>query len=823
MHVIITGYYKKQNYGDDLFEIIAKKIWESKEFKKKVTSYKILPIDKITLSENRTPLDRVILFGGETLNDYFLDKLIELWRFNKNIKFNAIGVSCNQNYNDILNKLHIFESIGFRSKKDYNHFKTRIDSFYCPDIVFSLNRVVPRFSLRKKKYVGFFLSQTSVAHLNRHHEHEYLLSIANFIRYLISINYKICLFPMCTNEKQQEDDNIINIKLLDLFSEHEKHSIRAFSTNKKILTNLKKLKYAICWRYHAHVLCIINNIPFVSISTTPKVKDLLTECQLESLNCDYTQLKNKFDENVKNTKNIQITMNKVYSLYNKQTIIYNDFSIYFKNKIENTIYIEPKNFLVIYEDIVNKYNVCKENDNNDFNTRIITFYFTKSIENDYNFGLSEKIHMGMEKLRGDIYWLINDCILNKNLFFYDTVCHLFGYKYNLDGKINIRYINQNDYKGLHRSGWQYVVDNLENYHGTNGIICDLYLDRTFHWNYTEYKKIGVIPYVKPWIGFIHHTTDVEYTSYNTINLFKNKLFLTSLIHCKGLFVLSEDLKSKIEKILYDKNIKINIYSLTHPTEFVGDNYMFSMKKFMINKNKKIIQIGAWMRNIDAINRLNLGKNKLLLNKYALRGKKMDNYYYEDDISGTSVKTENVIEISENSETYFGDDDNENENENENEFSVVINRLNSLDSNAGRKSSAQINTYRPSGGSISRDQEPRQTILKDNVNLLKYLDNNEYDNLLSENIVFINLIGASAVNTLIECVVRNTPIIINRLPSIVEILGDKYPLFYDNITEVHDLLKRKSIESAHSYLKNLNKDKFHIEHFNKEFMNIVNNL
>jgi len=49
MHVIITGYYKKQNYGDDLFEIIAKKIWGSKEFKKKITSCKILPIDKITL------------------------------------------------------------------------------------------------------------------------------------------------------------------------------------------------------------------------------------------------------------------------------------------------------------------------------------------------------------------------------------------------------------------------------------------------------------------------------------------------------------------------------------------------------------------------------------------------------------------------------------------------------------------------------------------------------------------------------------------------------------------------------------------------------
>jgi hypothetical protein len=35
-----------------------------------------------------------------------------------------------------------------------------------------------------------------------------------------------------------------------------------------------------------------------------------------------------------------------------------------------------------------------------------------------------------------------------------------------------------------------------------------------------------------------------------------------------------------------------------------------------------------MRNIDAINKINIGKNKLLFNKYALRGKKMENYYYE---------------------------------------------------------------------------------------------------------------------------------------------------------------------------------------------------
>ncbi len=78
--------------------------------------------------------------------------------------------------------------------------------------------------------------------------------------------------------------------------------------------------------------------------------------------------------------------------------------------------------------------------------------------------------------------------------------------------------------------------------------------------------------------------------------------------------------------------------------------------------------------------------------------------------------------------------------------------------------------------------------------------------MDENIVFLNLIDASAVNTLIECVV------INKLPAIVEILGDSYPLFYNNLEEITGLVTLKNIEKAHIYIRKLDKTNLKIETF-----------
>ena len=86
-----------------------------------------------------------------------------------------------------------------------------------------------------------------------------------------------------------------------------------------------------------------------------------------------------------------------------------------------------------------------------------------------------------------------------------------------------------------------------------------------------------------------------------------------------------------------------------------------------------------------------------------------------------------------------------------------------------------------------------------------------------------MIDASAVNTIIECIVRNTPILVNKLPAVVEILGDKYPLYYDNLDEVNSLLTIKHIESAYNYLKKLDKTNLHINTFIKNFDDILRKI
>jgi hypothetical protein len=105
--------------------------------------------------------------------------------------------------------------------------------------------------------------------------------------------------------------------------------------------------------------------------------------------------------------------------------------------------------------------------------------------------------------------------------------------------------------------------------------------------------------------------------------------------------------------------------------------------------------------------------------------------------------------------------------------------------------------------------------------MKYLNSfDEYDKLLSENIVFIELFDAAANNTIVECIARNTPILVNKLPGVVDYLGEEYPLYFNNLDDIHDLLTYKNIENTYLYLKNLNKDFLDVKHFTKNFVNII---
>ena len=107
---------------------------------------------------------------------------------------------------------------------------------------------------------------------------------------------------------------------------------------------------------------------------------------------------------------------------------------------------------------------------------------------------------------------------------------------------------------------------------------------------------------------------------------------------------------------------------------------------------------------------------------------------------------------------------------------------------------------------------------DSVKFIDHLDNNDYDVLLSQNIVFLDLYDTSANNAVIECIARATPLLINRHPATIEYLGEEYPFYFDSLKEANKKLNDVNlIRNTHQYLMTFDKRKqITIEYFKQQF-------
>jgi hypothetical protein len=97
-------------------------------------------------------------------------------------------------------------------------------------------------------------------------------------------------------------------------------------------------------------------------------------------------------------------------------------------------------------------------------------------------------------------------------------------------------------------------------------------------------------------------------------------------------------------------------------------------------------------------------------------------------------------------------------------------------------------------------------------------NEEYDQLLSQNIGFVHLYEASANNAVIECIARTTPLLINPLPAVKEYLGDDYPLYFKDLQHAAKLCQDEgALKAAHQHMKdNPVREKLTADHFLKTF-------
>jgi len=680
--------------------------------------------------------------------------------------------------------------------------------------------------------------------------------------------YEIFLISCCTNDlNDRENDRKINHDLyqrIQRYGDYENiHVIDQKMEMEEVIPIFKQFYFTICTRFHAHIFSLLAKVPILSVYCSRKVQNLLTTHDL----LEYS-VKMAIDPD----KLFPIKLD-VWPLFEKYQLIRQNYKSYLSkltlikevnkigikklvNVMNNLIWTpikyqgpESKTFEIIVEnktkevakkiinfllpglskekinEYVNKMSNCSQDrlkicdlahviklksksrskksmikrvtkaidnksmldqglggvevDNNEIKylTELLVFTLVGTRLTDFNWGLQNQIMSNEYNLYESVKWILT--VFNQSIS-YDSLINnptLIQYR-----KFDMKYFTQHDLKGFHRSGWSYVVQHLESFHYPNGPIFDSFLDKTFGWNYEFYQLAGVIPFNKTWVGVFHHTFHTKYSQNNLVEVFKKPLFLASLATCRGIYVLSEYLRTwLLEKLneLNFSNIKVEV--LTHPTELVTSYFDFN--KFLENPTKKVVQIGAWYRNSYAIYQLPSLKN---LKKCALKGKNMDNYYIPQE-----KNDEIVHELYHLGNEWKGDQDSS------------ICRPHEVD---GDEIEHRCNKYLTGMVKMIKDQY-------DDVEILDQVSNHDYDQLLTQNVVFLNLVDASAVNTIIECIVRRTPIVINRLPAVEEYLGADYPLYYTDFGHAAEILNNFDLlRQGHEYLVGVDLNKFHINSF-----------
>jgi hypothetical protein len=323
------------------------------------------------------------------------------------------------------------------------------------------------------------------------------------------------------------------------------------------------------------------------------------------------------------------------------------------------------------------------------------------------------------------------------------------------GKLNLR--NQKTF-ACHRGGWSYVLAALRPFHHRDGMLFDGFIENNFAWRHWSGEirpaqvlqqlkdegvfaqlatsaEQGITPYREPWVGVLHNPPHMPHWFHSREapqTIFGKAIWRESLPHCRGLFAFSEDHAQWLRA-----ETGLPVSSLVHPTEIPAQ--LFDFEAFRSNPVKQVVQVGWWLRRLNAIYELPLAAGNAL----------------------GYVKTRLVPRFFAGADTY-------------------LRRLMATEL-------VETGTH-------------AEAAVRNNTRELQHLSNAAYDELLTRNIVFMQLYDASANNAVVECLARATPLLINRLPAVVEYLGAAYPLYYDDLADAAaKALDLGRLQAAHQYL------------------------
>lgn len=258
--------------------------------------------------------------------------------------------------------------------------------------------------------------------------------------------------------------------------------------------------------------------------------------------------------------------------------------------------------------------------------------------------------------------------------------------------------------GQHRSGWPYVLKLLSRLQNPDGTYLDSFIERTFCWH-----PEGPRAHRRPWVGFIHIPPRVPswfQAEQSNEAIFKTSFWRESLPLCRGLYTLSRYHRRALEG-----RLDVPVEDLVFPTE--APRLKWTWDRFAANPDKKVVQVGWWLRKLHAIFILPTRSYRKIFLRVT-----------HTDLDGLLRREREIL--------------------------------------------LRTGEFRDS--------------MYDSAEQIVYIPHAAYDRLLAENIVILNLYDSSANNTLIECMVRHTPLLVNPVGAVVEYLGPDYPLYFDSLDE-----------------------------------------
>jgi tetratricopeptide (TPR) repeat protein len=340
------------------------------------------------------------------------------------------------------------------------------------------------------------------------------------------------------------------------------------------------------------------------------------------------------------------------------------------------------------------------------------------------------------------------------------------------GKINL---GKQKMFGHHRSGWDVAIQSLRPLHNPQGILFDSVLEHQFAYENHQSKKRsprilakmksdgvlellatleeqGILPYQDPWVGFLHHPPLMPnwFLYYQSPQkLWEKEIWQASLPQCVGLFTLTHYFAQWLREKT-DKPVSV----LTLPTEIPA--HQFDFDQFLANPQKKIVQLGWWLRKLHSIYQLPLAHN--------------------NPLGYQKVRTGFLFDSSE----------------------LLLAQLMKL----------EARVYK-----IELDDA-----YQSNTEIIQYIRDDEYDRFLAQNIAFLDLYDSSSNNAIVECIARATPLLINPLPGVKEYLGEDYPMYFNTLEEAAaKALDTSLILETHHYLKSCEtRQKLSADYFFKSF-------